>query len=212
MNHLSFNVVSRRWTFRPGLLEVWAKGPLRHSNQHLEARTADQGWLDFKGMWQAFKINWYFLLLFAWSVFFSSHWLFTAFFFFPSMLQHPHNAHRLKCGLGCHSLPQKAFCIDVTCSHEKEGSMFQTVFLSTAYHSSSSNPNKKIHQHLLQMCPDPLKKTWFLCFTHRAVLKWQRDFCSTLKFSIGYNNYATQDKWQHIPTAALLIALYPAQG
>lgn len=115
-------------------------------------------------------------------------------FFFPSMLQHPHNAHRLKCGLGCHSLPQKAFCIDVTCSHEKEGSMFQTVFLSTTYHSSSSNPNKKIHQHLLQMCPDPLKKTWFLCFTRRAVLKWQRDFCSTLKFSIGYNNYATQDK------------------
>jgi len=47
LNHLSFNTVCRRWTFRPGLLEWQAKGPLGHSNQRLEARKAIKGgWIS----------------------------------------------------------------------------------------------------------------------------------------------------------------------
>lgn len=78
-------------------------------------------------MWPAFIINLYFLLLFA-SSGFSPLTGFYCIFFLPCCSTHTMLTDWSEDG-------------DVTpCSHEKQGSAFQTVVLSTVHHSSSSNP------------------------------------------------------------------------
>lgn len=170
MNHLSLNIVCRRWIFRAGLLEQ-SQRATGTPKSALRSQNGNERRLDFKGMWQAFKNQ----LLFSTAVCLECFSLISLAFyhiFFPSMLQHPHNAHKLKWGLGCHSLPQRPLCTDTTCFHKKESSTFQTVFLSTVYYSSSGsfsstsstgntsshfNSNKKRNQHLFQMWPDGFK-------------------------------------------------------
>lgn len=128
-------------------------------------------------------MSWYFLLPFAWSVFFSSHWLSTA--CFSSVLWHPHNAHRLRWTLGCCSHLQSP-CAGRSAPMKRRSVHFKVVS-GIVYHSSSSNPK---HISIFSRCGQTIK-TWLWLFTQRALLKLQCNVGGTLTLSLAYR-YATQ--------------------
>lgn len=142
-------------------------------------------------------MSWYFLLPFAWSVFFSSHWLSTA--CFSSMLWHPHNAHRLQWRLGCCSHLQSP-CAGRSARMKRRSVHFK-VFSGIVYHSSSSNPK---HISIFSRCFGRPKKTQLWLFTQRAVLTLQCNVGGTLTFSLAYR-YAAQRQ----TTAKPLWQCYP---